>query len=82
MTTVYVTKYALSQGIFPIEADIVDGYARELPRNTLGHFLSKNEYALTRNEAIRQAEERRIKKLKALDRQAKKISALNFEGMF
>lgn len=82
MTTVYVTKYALTQGIFPMEAEILqEGYARQLPRNAFGLFLTKSEYAMTKKEAIAQAEEKRIKKLKSLDKQAKKISALDFENM-
>lgn len=83
MPTVYVTKYALSRGIFPIEAEITErGYARELAKNRIGHFLGKRHYATTKDEAIAQAEEMRIKKLQSLEQQAKKISALDFEGMF
>lgn len=82
---VYVTRYALSRGIFTIFAEITEnGYAREWSRNprVCGvRFLTKNDYAVTAEDAVKQAEEKRIKKLKSLDKQAKKIAALNFEAI-
>jgi hypothetical protein len=79
---VFMTKYALTSGIIKIRCriDSENGYASEVRSGftTIGHFLSKNEYSLTRQEAIAKAEELRIRKLQSLDKQIKKISALKF----
>lgn len=77
---IYVTKYALAQGIFEIDAEIVDGYARQLPRGEIGLFLKRSEYATTYAEAVAQAEKKRIAKLKSLEKQMKKIGAIRFEA--
>ncbi len=80
---VYVTKYALTDGIFRLRCEIYDeGYACQILPHGNGHFLTKKEYTLTLDAALKNAEERRIKKLKSLDKQFKKISALNFAAEF
>jgi hypothetical protein len=80
---VYVTKYALTQGIFPIEANLIDDgkYAKQSTGSSLGLFLRRGEYALTDDEAIRQAEELRCKKLASIEKQVSKINQLDFRGM-
>lgn len=82
MTTIYMTKYALTLGIQRIEADPVDNwkYASQTnaPSSTMRHFLARHDFAFTAEEALKQAEEKRIKKLKSLDKQMKRLSALKF----
>lgn len=76
---VIVTKYAVTTGMFRMMAAVsVDGYASQLPENKMGHFLSREGYALTEDEAIKKFEEARIKKLQSLDKQTKKLSAMKF----
>lgn len=79
---VWTAKYAMSSGeILSFMAEIKDGrYARQaLERGgAIPHFLARTEYALTEEDALRQAEELRIKKLKSLDKQTKKVSGLVF----
>ena len=76
---VYVTKYALTKGIEYIEVsetifpDLVKENIR-YPRNFhIGDWFENKE------DAIKKAEEMRIKKLQSLDNQMKKISKLKFE---
>ena len=76
---VYVTKYALTKGIEYIEVsetifpDLVEENIR-YPRNFhIGDWFENKE------DAIKNAEEMRIKKLQSLDKQIKKISKLKFE---
>lgn len=84
--TIYVVKYALTKGIFCIEAELLEEgkYAREVGGNVGGGalplFLSRNDYALDREEAIQKAEERRIRRLKSLARDHKKVSVIDFEA--
>jgi len=77
---IYVTKHALTKGIFEIDAKIHDGYARQIPTNLDGLFLNRSEYATTYAEAVQQAEEKRIAKLQSLEKQMKKIGAIRFEA--
>lgn len=75
---VFVTKYCLTDGITEAEGDInSSGYF--ISKSRLNYlFLNKKEYFLKKEDAIANAEERRIKKLQSLDKQTKKISALKF----
>lgn len=80
---VWAAKYAMSSGeILSFMAEIKDGgYARQVleDRRTMDRlFLSRTEYSLTEEDARQQAEELRIKKLKSLDKQTKKVSGLVF----
>ena len=76
---VYVTKYALTKGIEYVEV-----------KETFFPYLVKENTRFSRNfhigdwfenkeDAIKNAEERRIKELQSLDNQMKKISKLKFE---
>lgn len=76
---VFVTKYALTTGIFLVECEIVGKRAYQWEMNSLRNLYSEPEYSLTKEEALSQAEELRIKKLKSLDKQINKISKIDFE---
>lgn len=76
----YVTKYALTKGIFEVEADPsrsdaeyfkVEGYID-------GFFLDKGIH-LTRLDAVCRAKEMRRKKITNLERQLKKLKEMRFE---
>ena len=74
---IFVTKYALSTGIFTIDADIrSSGLARENKRVVV--YFSEDEYTLTKEEAIAQAEKMRIKKILSIEKSLKKIKAIDF----
>ena len=76
---IYVTKYALSSGIFEVMATIKDGMASCRREGRFQEFFSGTSFHYTKDHALAEAEEMRIRKLKSLDKQAKKISALKFE---
>lgn len=74
---VFLTKYALTKGIHIVDAEKTDsGYWR-----VEGHYqlYGINECFVIFDDAIAKAEEMKIKKLQSLDKQIKKISALNFD---
>lgn len=84
MTTIYVTKYALTQGIFAIEAEILEGgYASQSRKSgeALKLFLSKSDYALTKDEALEKAEVLRKRKLVSIARTVNRIKSLDFTKM-
>ena len=79
MAKVWVTRYALTDGIMEMKGEIHDdGYF--LPDGD-GYWSSipKKDWHHTKAEAIARAEEMRIERLKSLDNQIKKISSLKFE---
>jgi len=79
MTIVYVTKYALTTGVYATEADISDGMAIQRAKGSgFTQYFHGNDWQLSENDALARAEEMRIAKLKSLDKQMKKISALKF----
>lgn len=83
--TVYYTKYALTSGIQEriLEKYDDEGYAtlRKWPKEygNSGIFVSRKEVSETLEDALVVAEEMRIRKLASLDKQIKKISALEFK---
>ena len=79
LTKIFVTKYALSRGIYLSEAKIYSDRKGAYIGTLL--YLNEKEYALTAEEAVKQAEERRIRELQALDRRAKRLAKLDFQVM-
>lgn len=81
MTLIYVTKYALTRGVFTVEAEVKSDktMAWYRPKGGFRDYLHGNDFQLSAEEAVARAEELRIKKLQSLDKQTKKISALKFE---
>lgn len=79
MTIVYITKYALTTGVYSAEADVKDDMAVQLAKGSLhAQYFHGKDWHLTEDEALDRAEEMCIAKLKSLDKQMKKISALKF----
>lgn len=79
---VFISKYALSSGIFSVEADFLESKDSVKYRRDGGSFMEfahKNEWHSCADKAIDRAEEMRIAKLKSLDKQSKKVSAMVFE---
>lgn len=76
---IFIAKWAMGDGkITTCYADIDDkGYA-SYKKGGYHIFVAKSEYYLSEEEALHAAEELRIKKLKALDKQKKKVSGLTF----
>lgn len=78
MQKIFVTKYALSSGIFECEAEIEGGMATYRGEDTYKEYFHGKNWHSSLEAAVERAEEMRIKKLKSLDKQMKKISAIDF----
>lgn len=80
---VWITKFALTAGIFSVEATPKDGMVayRRSPDSYIeyAHGLAR-EWHLTPESALDRAEEMRAKKLESLDAQIKKVSKITFEA--
>ena len=76
---VYVTKYALTQGIkeFVVKETYVEGMV-QVVGGVLSQYFHKGEYRLTMAEAIQKAEYMRLKKIGSLEKQLKKLKDMNF----
>jgi hypothetical protein len=84
MTKVFVTKYALSTGVFSAEAECKCGsdmavIPGDRAKGYFDQYLHKGDFHFDVESALQKAEEMRIKKLKSLDKQMKKVSAIKFE---
>lgn len=84
MVTAWVTKYALTQGIFKVEGNIdprVSETMLTVPGNSKAftqHFHG-NEWHRTLELAIARAEEMRRAKIKSLEKQLTKVKKIAFE---
>ena len=80
MTTIYVTKYALTSGSFKVEATLKEGGAMAVSKDgCYPSYWHRNEFWLTQDEAIADCENRRVAKLKSLQKQKEKIQTMKFE---
>lgn len=80
MLIVYITKYALTTGIIKAEGRISDDMVVYTPKGGgFRQYAHGKDFHFTEEDARSRAEEMRIAKLKSLDRQAKKVSAMKFE---
>lgn len=75
--TVWITQYALTQGIYEETVEMTSCSTMVGVPGTIQTF-HKPHWHLTKEDAIIRAEEMRIAKLKSLDKQMRKISALEF----
>jgi len=82
---VFVTKYALTQGIFDCEMDVTMNpehfkkkcYGKFTP-NSCTSGLYNDDFQLTMEEAIADADKRRLKKIAALKKEIVKLENLKF----
>lgn len=79
MTKVYVTKYALTEGPFTAEAEILfDGSMASWKVSGYGQTAHGKDFWLTEQEAIADCERRRLAKIKSIDKQRKKLEEMKF----
>jgi hypothetical protein len=80
MPKMYITKYALSTGIIETTEtkDIGGGYITDI--GSYNCYKLGRDIFKTIEEAIANAEDRRIAKMKSLDKQIKKLSAMVFSA--
>lgn len=81
--TIYITKYALTAGIYKREGKLFSpsngGYSYKIDSGYYESTVYGKDVHLTEEDAMSRAEEIRITKLKSLDKQMKKVSAMKFE---
>lgn len=82
----FITKYALTRGIFEKDGrDVGYGTFRIDAGFYSGHYsfayfyYHKGEWFLTKEEAVIKAEEMRQKKIKTLEKQLSKLKTLKFD---
>lgn len=79
---VYITKYALTSGVFVFECEMKkDGsyvYGTRSKRHMLELFHG-NDFHTTKESALKRCEEMRAKKIKSLKKQTQKILDIKFE---
>ncbi|MEQ9830583.1 hypothetical protein [Pectobacterium versatile] len=79
MKKIYVTKYALTSGVFAIDADIDGNMAIYISTGSYLRHVHGDEFHLTPDDALADCERRRKAKIESLDKQRKKIEAMQFE---
>lgn len=78
---VWITKYALTQGLFEMNAEIIDRgvkhvYARG--KTPTGHSLFTREWTKTREEAVEKAEKMKKARIASLKRSITNMQAKTF----
>lgn len=79
---VWITKYALTDGIICTEGEEILGGIWVKDENVcLGrnHFFDRTEYHETKESAVKRAEEMRQKKIESLKQQIQKLEEMRFE---
>ena len=78
---IYITKYALSKGILEKEAVIKDcgRYLIAFVKGDYSSYGIGSEAFFKREDALKNAENRRIKKIESLKKQINKLENLKFE---
>lgn len=82
MVKVYITKYALSSGIFSVHGELFANDGAVSYRREGGRFIEHahgKDFHLTAEEALARAEEMRISKLKSLEKKIKNLSEMKFQ---
>lgn len=79
MTTIYVTKYALSSGPFKAEAELKsEGRMAVWSAGGYRNYAHGKDFWLTEEEALTDCERRRETKLKSIEKQKAKIEKIQF----
>ena len=80
---VWITKYALTRGIYQRHVEVCDPETSPdgmIVSATTGYpaYFRKQDWRHTREEAAARAHEMRVKKIAALKRQIKKLESMTF----
>lgn len=76
---IWITKYALSSGIKEAESKGVESDYGYLSAEGHWSSFSRKEYATTKEDAIKQANDKRLKKIASLKKQIVQLENLKFE---
>jgi hypothetical protein len=75
----YVTKYALTQGIYQIEAQTTSSPKLVVNAKNKIEYYHKPFWHTTKAEAVAHAEQMRQRKIVSVEKQLAKLKALTFE---
>jgi ketol-acid reductoisomerase len=75
---VWITKYALTQGIIETEAERSKNHEDMIDTGKFGYYHG-SDWHKTKQEAIKKAEEMKEKKILSLEKQLTKLRILKFE---
>lgn len=75
---VWISKYALTKGIYEVEVNTTDSEYMIVDKNNPISFYHKNEWHKTKEDAIKRAIELRDKKIKSLEKQIDKLKNMEF----
>ena len=78
-TRIFITKYALTQGIYAKTCEIVDDTMVKVSTNAWNEYYHKPDWHFNKAEAIRQALEMKRKKIVSLQKSLKKFDKLTFD---
>lgn len=76
---VWITKYALTGGITEAESKGTETDYGYLSVEGYWNSFSRKEYATTKEDAIKQANDKRLKKIASLKKQIVQLENLKFE---
>lgn len=76
---VFITKYALTQGILEKDVTLLDSGVVATP-GTHANYFHKGEWYKERVEAIKDARLRKDRKISSIKKQIKRIEDLTFEA--
>jgi len=80
---VWITKYALTQGIIEGEAEICHGVSESmielLESNKMYFHGEGREWHRDKESAIKRAEEMKLKKIASIEKQLEKLKEIKFE---
>ena len=81
IATIYITKYALTEGILIKEAEIVGGSTNMaiVKGGIVPQYYHRTDWHYSHEAAARKAREMRAKKITALEKQIAKLKKLSFE---
>lgn len=78
----YITKYALTGGIFSVEAEVCENVSPNMIKhrhNGFDTYAHGNDWHRTWESAVERAEEMRLKKIESLKKSIAKMERLKWE---
>ncbi|OCJ30599.1 hypothetical protein [Serratia sp. 14-2641] len=78
LTTVYITKYALSTGVIKREGEIMESGSFIWREKGFHNSVWHTDYRLAETEALEKADDMRKKKIASLKKQIAKLEAMTF----
>lgn len=76
--TIWITKYALTKGIYSVEAEIDANIDMAVMRGSFSEYFHKSEWWKTEQDAKKKAEEMRKTRIASLKKSLKKMEDLKF----